>query len=423
MLKKVYRWTPTFPFYYGWAILVAAFFSTFAATSVAQVVLGGVQMYILEDTNWSKTEFSFTIACGTWISGFISPFIGKLADKYGPRQLMPAALILISLCYFGIYGIPAFWAFAVGYVISRTISQPILINVVPRTVTVNFFRAKRNIALSLVTMSRPVAGAINVQLIAFITQRYGWRTAYNFLGWFSLALSIPVFFIMRKKPEELGLLPDGVKLETTYTVNDISIPVEYSWDFKSAIRTKAFWFLAAVITFVTLSSSSVSFTLVPYYVEQLGMSNLQAASIFSLGTVLALSNLLWGILADKYSPRKILIFNLCIAGIMMLFLMNLQHPYQAWIFAILWGVFSGAAGTLEQMVIAQYFGRASYGTITGAIGPMQITALGLGPTLGALIRVQFDSYAPLYICIAILYVICAGLTLAAKPPVAKQLNP
>ena len=98
MLKKVYRWTPTFPFYYGWAILVAAFFSTFAATSVAQVVLGGVQMYILEDTNWSKTEFSFTIACGTWISGFISPFIGKLADKYGPRQLMPAALILISLC-------------------------------------------------------------------------------------------------------------------------------------------------------------------------------------------------------------------------------------------------------------------------------------------------------------------------------------
>ena len=105
MFKSIYNWYPRVPFYYGWLILIASFFSTFAATSVAQVVLGGIQIYILEDTGWSRANFSIIIALGTWISGFISPFVGRLADRYGPRQMMPLCLVIVGLCYFTIYGL------------------------------------------------------------------------------------------------------------------------------------------------------------------------------------------------------------------------------------------------------------------------------------------------------------------------------
>ena len=87
MLKNIYNWHPPVPFFYGWLVLTASFFSTFAATSVAQVVLGGIQMYILEDTGWDKANFSIIIALGTWISGFISPLIGRLADSCRHRNL------------------------------------------------------------------------------------------------------------------------------------------------------------------------------------------------------------------------------------------------------------------------------------------------------------------------------------------------
>ena len=416
VLRKIYNWNPSFPFYYGWAILAASFFSTFAATSVAQVVLGGVQVFILEETGWKETEFSITIAIGTWLSGFISPFVGKFADKYGPRQMMPIALVIVAICYFIIGGIPAFVSFGISYIVARTITQPILINVVPRTVTVNFFRKRRNIALSLVTMSRPVAGAFNIHLISYITKHYGWRNAYHVLGAFSLILTIPLFFIMRKTPEEIGLEPDGSSENPKEGSAGQTGDTEYSWMFQSAIRTKAFWLLAIVTSLVTLSSSSVQFTLVPYYVETLSLSKIQAASIFSLGTVLALSNLLWALLADKYSPRKILICNLTIAALLLIALMNIETAWEAWVFAIFWGVFSGAAGTLEQMVLAQYFGRGSYGTITGAIGPMQITALGCGPAVGAIIHTFTGSYHLLYILITITYVSCACFTVLARQP-------
>ena len=416
MFKKLYAWNPKFPFYYGWAILAASFFSTFAATSVAQVVLGGVQVFILEDTGWKETEFSITIAIGTWLSGFVSPIVGKYADKYGPRQMMPIALLVVAICYFVIGGVPAFLSFGVAYIVARTVTQPILINVVPRTVTVNFFRRRRNIALSLVTMSRPVAGAFNIHLISYVTRHYGWRNAYHILGVFSLVLTIPLFFIMRKTPEEIGLSPDQEYLtDGGPDSTSISAP-EYSWMFSDAVKTKSFWLLAVVTSLVTLSSSSVQFTLVPYYVETLGLSKIQAASIFSLGTVLALSNLLWAMLADRFSPRRILVCNLVVAGILLIGLMNITNSWEAWLFAVLWGVFSGAAGTLEQMVLAQYFGRGSYGTITGAIGPMQITALGCGPALGAIIHSVTGSYYLLYIVITITYISCSVLAILAKQP-------
>ena len=152
-------------------------------------------------------------------------------------------------------------------------------------------------------------------------------------------LTIPLFFIMRKTPEEIGLEPDGSSENPKEIAAGQTGDTEYSWMFQSAIRTKAFWLLAIVTSLVTLSSSSVQFTLVPYYVETLDLSKIQAASIFSLGTVLALSNLLWALLADKYSPRKILICNLTIAALLLIALMNIEAAWQAWVFAIFWGVF------------------------------------------------------------------------------------
>ena len=419
MFKNIYNWYPRVPFYYGWLILIASFFSTFAATSVAQVVLGGIQIYILEDTGWSRANFSIIIALGTWISGFISPFVGRLADRYGPRQMMPLCLVIVGLCYFTIYGFPGFWTFSLGYVIARALSSPILISIVPGTVAVNFFKKRRGVALSIAMMSRPVAGAINVQLIAFITQLYGWRAAYNMLGWFSLILSVPLFVIMRRRPEDIGLLPDGVSPaeDNTQTVNTD----EHSWTFSGAIKTPAFWILAAVGSFVTLASSSVQFTLVPYYVEVIGLSKFQSATIFSIGTLLALATVLWGIVSDKFSPRLVLVFILIVGAGLMVLLINVNNIYQVWLFAILWGIFSGAVQEMTiQAVLAQYFGRDVYGSLSGAIGPMQVTALGFGTTFGLFLHNLTGSYGVVYLTMAAIYLVCAMLTWAARQPQVKQ---
>ncbi|MGD9895218.1 MAG: MFS transporter, partial [Dehalococcoidia bacterium] len=52
---------------------------------------------IQEDTGWSRSAITLAITCGSMGSGFMSPFFGRLADKYGPRFISVAALAIVSV--------------------------------------------------------------------------------------------------------------------------------------------------------------------------------------------------------------------------------------------------------------------------------------------------------------------------------------
>ena len=210
-LSTLLNWRPYTPFYYGWLVLGLSGAGAFVATAIAGVVLGGVQSYILEDTNWSRTSIGLAASCGVWMSGLFAPFAGRMADRYGPRWLMPVGVIVLGLSMFAIGGAHAAWQFFVAAVIGRAISQPFLIGVVPRTMAVNFFNRRRNIALALTGIYRPLSGALIIQAFSVIAVFADWRAAFRYLGFFSLALAIPMIVIMRRRPEDIGLLPDGAE--------------------------------------------------------------------------------------------------------------------------------------------------------------------------------------------------------------------
>ncbi|MBC8281805.1 MAG: hypothetical protein H8E48_13555, partial [Chloroflexi bacterium] len=89
---------------------------------------------------------------------------------------------------------------------------------------------------------------------------------------------------------------------------------------------------------------------------------------------------------------------------------------QALVFAVVWGVFSGGLGSLENMVLAEYFGRESYGTILGVFSPLQMIALGLGPALASTTRSLAGDFYPLYIAMGAAYFLSAVLMFIARPP-------
>ena len=171
-LKTALNWRIKTPFYYGWLILAMAFVSAFAATGVTQVVMGGIQIFITEDTGWEGTTISIAVTSGTWLSGLFAPFLGRLADRYGPRWLMAAGLFSAGISFLWLGGVQVIWQFFAAYILGRAISNPSLIGVVPRTAAVNFFRRRRNMVLALMSTYRPVGGAINIQIISFIAIRH-----------------------------------------------------------------------------------------------------------------------------------------------------------------------------------------------------------------------------------------------------------
>ena len=438
IVASILNWRPKTPFYYGWLILAMAALGTLAATGVSQVVLGGIQGFILEDMEWDRSTIALAALAGTWSSALLSPVVGRLADRYGPRWLMPFGLTVVGICFLALSLSSSIWQFFIPYIVARGISNPVLIGIVPRTAAVNFFRRKRNIALSLTGMSRPVTGAINIQIISAVAVAHSWRTAYRYLGALSFFLVLPLMVLMRRRPEDIGLLPDGAKhQESTEGASSVSghgpnlgergrgatrasRDLEFNWTASEAFRTRALWFVGICTALGTMGGSSIGFSMVLYLQEEVGISKAQAAGVLSVSTFMAISNLAWGYLADRFTPRWCLIVALVSTSATVLYLLTVSSLPTAFVFGVAWGIFTGSIGILEQMILAQYFGRASYGTITGTLSPLQTGALGLGPAMGALVRNATGTYRWLNVIVAGSYLLAALLIFLAKPPALPQ---
>ncbi len=401
--------------------------SSAGGASVSQVVMGTIQVYISEDAGWSIERIAIAVTAGTWISGLFAPVAGFMADRYGPRLLTTLGLIIVGCCLLVISATNnnSLLQFIIPYVIARSISNPFLIGVVPRVATVNFFRRWRNITIAISGMARPVGGAINIQIISLIALNQSWRAAYGYVGVFLLLLALPVFLTMRRTPEEIGMLPDGARHPAGARAGGgrggaaPGLEPEFSWTAREAMRTRAYWCIAGTAVFAIIASAGSGYILVPYLVSQSGpgLSNPQAVGVGSLGAVLAMTTLVWGYMADKLGPRYCMVITITGAVATGIFLITgVNSVLTAYLFAILWGFFSNTVGTLEHMLLAQYFGRGSFGAIMGSLGPLQTTALGIGPLFGSYLLTFTDSYSVVFMVLMAMYAGAGMLIFLAKAP-------
>ncbi len=427
--QAVVGWTPRTPVFYGWIVLGVICLGTYAATGVAQVVFGGIQNLIYEDMGWDRKTVAFAVTAGTWGSGLLTPFVGRLADRHGPRAIMPVGVIVVGVCFFALAGIGEVWHFYAAYMVARTVANPTLVGVVPRTVTVNFFLRRRNLALGLVSTFRPVGGAINVQIISEIAALYSWRAAYRLLGIFSLLLAVPLFLIMRRRPEDIGLVPDGDERPNPVSTTPreggaqparASAAEERDWTAGEALATSAFWFIISAEMLTILTSGTVGYQIVPFLVDS-GLSQRVAAISLGLSSSLgALVNPGWGLLADKYQPRLLAAIATLLAMVAVGLFIGSGGGIVGCVFAVVWGIASGGLNVLGSMMIAQYFGRANFGTIIGIAGPFQMVFLGLGPSFGALLFDFTGGYASLAFYSVGAYVVAAFLIFSARRPTPKD---
>ena len=426
------------PIYYGWIVLFTGALGAFAAVSIAGAVLGGLQSLISDDTGWSRASIGFTASAGVWMSGVVAPLLGPYADRYGPRWLMPLGTIFLGLCMVALGGVNAVWQFFLIALLARAIGQPIFIGLLPRTMAVNFFQRRRNIALAFTSLVRPVASAINIQVILAIAASKGWRAGFRYLGFVTLVLTIPIFLVVRRRPEDIGLLPDGDRPDTaphrspelgaTRGTQRPQQPARPSqtvgeWTARQAMGTPAFWLVSTSTFLVLTAASGIGFNMVPYFIERGGLSTTQAATILSASTLLSLCNLGWGFLADRFSPRRITLCGYFTTLGTLFYMLTVNNLGSAWIFGISWGVFSSASDALISMIMAQYYGRSSYGTIMGALRPFEAGGLGVGQSLGALIYDFTGSYRPLIVISIVFYVTAAVLIFLARPPAARRAAP
>ena len=246
-----------------------------------------------------------------------------------------------------------------------------------------------------------------------------WRNGYRILGLYAFVVAIPMLMILRKNPESIGLLPDG-KIPAKGSKSSISTNLssnEISWTVSEAIRTNTFWYICITQFLAITVLGTIGFQTVPY-LNDTGLSLSVAVLAWTLASLMdSIFNPICGVLADRYSPRKVYFIVLPLSLIATSFFLLVDGGIMGFVVVLVWAAASGGLEVLGSMLTASYYGRNSFGAISGVVGTFQIGGLGVGPTLAALLSKVFVSYKPVFALCVLMYLVAFIFLLLSKKPV------
>ena len=84
------------PFFYGWAIVLAAGSTMFVRNAAATLTMAVFVFPMSEDLGWSRTLIVGAAAAAGFVSMFVSPLAGWVLQKYGARTLMTTSVIILG---------------------------------------------------------------------------------------------------------------------------------------------------------------------------------------------------------------------------------------------------------------------------------------------------------------------------------------
>jgi sugar phosphate permease len=414
------------PFFYGWIIAALAGLSCFLGAGLNNVSLAVLLRPLSEDLGGSRSLTAGAIGAGTIVAGLLAPVVGGLADRFGPRVLVPVGAALAGGLVFAMSHVSEPWAFYATYIPARALAEPTLVSVVPLTAITNWFLRRRPRVMGLVAMAVPLGSSVLVLWYQFLLAHGGWRLAFESLAvLFWIGLVIPGALLLRRRPEDLGLAPDGRPMESAASSSEppgaaraqAATLEPPSWTLRQALRTPTLWLLAVANGLAGAATGGTAFNLVAYLTDARIDPAIAAGALSVFALAGAVGSAVWGLMAERVPARILNMGTLTGAAGAMLLLLRVDAAPLAYVFTALFGLTARGQGVLVQVQLAQYFGRRSYGAISGLANPFVLGGLGLGPVLAALAFDLSGSYAGVFAAFGGLFLLAAALTGLARPPV------
>ena len=412
--------------YYGWFIVAAALCSQLTAAAITSHAQAVFLRPMTHDLGWSRADFTWGQTIGTFVMSGAGFLVGNWLDAKGPRPFMLAGAVVMSLSVVAMSRVETLGQFLLLRGLAITCGSIMIGNLVVNTTVSKWFVRRRAWAIAAATTGLSISGAVTPRIVAALIAAYGWRTSWVVLGIGMLALVIPSALVMRRRPEDYGLLPDGDDPNTPAEqapvhgqVRAVTAATEVQWTRAEAIRTRAFWLL--VISFSLASFGMGSFFLhLVSYLQDSGYSSQEAASRFSTALlVTACSRPLWGALMQRFAPRYCASLGFamtasCTLGL--IFALNASSGVLLYIFLFGWGLGFGGQVPLQELIWATYFGRTNIGKVRSVAIPLLSIASAIGPQFAARVYDAAGSYSTAFTVFAAASAAGAFCILLARPP-------
>ena len=399
-------------FYYGWAIAGTLAVTETASWGVLYYAFAVFLVPMQEELGWSQPALTGAYSLGLLVSGLAAPLVGRWLDRHGPRGLMTigsivgAALLLVWASVADLLVFYLVWV-GIGLAMAATLYEPAF------AVLAKWFERGRARALLLVTLAGGLASTIFLPLSAWLVEAQGWRGALFALAAILALLTIlPHPLVLRRRPEDLGLLPDGIGPTRLPQEETARGPDEPRAELRSvplgaALQGIPFWLLVGALSLGTLSQAAMYVHLIPYLAEKgYGLGSAATLTGF-IGASQVLGRVVLTFLEDRL-PRDAMmagIFALQAAALVVLIWS--QNPLGVLMFVLPFGAASGAVTISRALAVADFYGPAYYASIGGVVGMFVTGARTLAPVGAGAMSAALGSYAP------VLWTLAFGSALAA----------
>ena len=411
--------------YYGWWIV--------AATNIICMFGYGTWLYsfgvffkpMSTEFGWTRAMTSGAYAMRTIEGGVASPLVGWAVDRYGSRLLIIIGAVISGGAFMLMPAIASLWGFYLIYGVLLSAGMSAMLYLPAWTVIAKWFQRRLSFALAILSVGAGFGGLICAPLAAVMITHFGWRTAFVVMGIFIWCLVIPLAFVIKEKPQDIGMLPDGVPLEpktseaegplpTTEKSESVAAsPADYT--LKEALKTSTFWLLALAFFFQAMAHSTVTVHTIPALTDAGIPVERAAFSIGLLTLVSVIGRLSFGTLGDYFNKRYLFMISYVMMGSGMLVLMNAKTMGTVWIFIFLFGIGFGGNVPLMPAIRAEYFGRASLGKIQGVMNPVMMISGATGPILAGHLFDTTGSYRTAFMTIGLLTFVAAIVIFFARP--------
>ena len=410
--------------FYGWWIV--------AATNIICMFGYGTWLYsfgvffkpMSEEFGWTRAMTSGAYALRSVEGGVASPIVGWAVDKYGARLLVIIGAIVAGGAFCLMPLIKSLMGFYLIYGIMLSAGMSAMLYLPAWTVIAKWFHRRLSLALALLSVGAGFGGIICAPLAAHMIHRFGWRSAFVVMGIFIWVVVIPLAFVIRERPEEMGLSPDGdppappvadPALDAVGTPVSSAAQGSADYTLKEAVSSSAFWFLALAFFFQGMAHSTVTVHTVPALTDAGIAPERAAISIGLLTLVSIIGRLAFGYLGDFFSKRYLFMISYALMGCGMLVLMNAKTMGMVWLFLFLFGIGFGGNIPLMPAIRAEYFGRKSLGKIQGFMDPVMMAAGATGPIWTGYIFDSTGSYRLAFMTIGLLTFLAAVAMFFSRP--------
>ncbi|MFC1967883.1 MFS transporter [Chloroflexota bacterium] len=417
-------------YFYGWNIVAASFLTRLSYAEHHSSMLGFFFKPFQNEFGWSRSAIAAVQTIARFMEALFAPIVGPLIDRYGPRVLIPIGAFVIGLAMLGVTQIDTLWQFYMLRGAVAAIGFSLIGGMVVDVAVNNWFIRKRGRAIAIGRLGGGISNIIFVPLTVYVIAASGWRPMFVIFALFTwLVVLIPSAILMRRRPEDMGLYPDGITPYSAETagrqvgetpIGEAVSPPEPLWNRRELLVTGSFWLLTFCFAIDGFVHQGINISLAPY-IQDLGYDNATLAAVMTFRPIVAsLSLPLMGLLAEHAHRGIVRVIPFIVQSMSAFAFILADEPIFLWLAMALYGLgFSGVA-VVQEVVWANYFGRLNLGLVRSSAYLIVLSFGAAGPIIINAVFDTLGSYKPAFVYISASFILTAFVVGLTRPPKAHR---